>query len=79
MVIAAWPIDGLTALARSPGILSKCDEETGYCRKVSKRLMFLLTVTGLAMLLLLVVAWFDGGQEEQRLIVEPVSVPEVSL
>ena len=28
------------------------------------------------LLLVLGVAWFDGGQEEQRLIVEPVELPE---
>lgn len=27
-------------------------------------------------LLVLAVAWFDGGREQQRLIVEPVAVPE---
>jgi len=28
------------------------------------------------LVLVLVVAWIDGGREEQRLIVEPVALPE---
>lgn len=34
-------------------------------------LVFLVLVA-----LVLVIAWYDGGREEQRLIVEPVKVPE---
>lgn len=38
--------------------------------------MIVLSVIGIALVLLLAVAWFDGGREEQRLIVEPVDLPE---
>jgi len=50
----------------------------GNCREVSKRLMTMLFALGAVLVLLLVVAWIDGGRTEQRLIVEPVSVPENS-
>ncbi len=53
--------------------------ETGSCCTVSKRLMYILIASGVALLLLLVVAWLDGGQVEQRQIVQPVSVPENNL
>ncbi len=33
----------------------------------------------IVILLVLAVAWFDGGREEQRLIVEPVELPERDL
>ncbi|MGB3165194.1 MAG: hypothetical protein WBA68_00240 [Alteraurantiacibacter sp.] len=37
-----------------------------------------LTIAALVLVLaLLGLAWFDGGQQEQRLIVEPVQVPEL--
>lgn len=29
------------------------------------------------LLLFLAVAWIDGGREEQRMIVEPVELPEI--
>lgn len=34
--------------------------------------------TGLLVILVLVliVAWFDGGREEQRMVTEPVDLPE---
>lgn len=51
--------------------------KTGMCCKVSKRLIFMLIAMGL--LVLLLVAWFDGGRVEQRMIVEPVNVPENTL
>lgn len=53
--------------------------ETGNCCKVSKRQMFLTGAIALAVLLLLAVAWLDGGREEQRMIVEPVALPEKTL
>jgi len=40
--------------------------------------MTMLFALGAVLVLLLVVAWIDGGRTEQRLIVEPVSVPENS-
>lgn len=39
------------------------------------RRTILLGLAGL-LLLMLLVAWWDGGREEQRLIVEPIAVPE---
>ena len=38
-----------------------------------------IIVLSVIVLLVLGVAWFDGGREEQRLIVEPVELPENSL
>ncbi len=40
--------------------------------------MFTLVALGL-LLVVLLVAWFDGGRMEQRQIVEPVNVPENNL
>jgi len=40
--------------------------------------MLILIACGL-LLLLLLVAWLDGGRIEQRQIVEPVTVPENNL
>lgn len=40
-----------------------------------KHRTILLGLAGL-LLLVLLVAWWDGGREEQRLIVEPIAVPE---
>ncbi|MDE1466521.1 hypothetical protein OOZ52_02130 [Aurantiacibacter sp. D1-12] len=37
--------------------------------------MVMLTMFAI-LLLVLGVAWFDGGREEQRMIVEPVELPE---
>ena len=45
---------------------------------VGKRLMTLLTVCIVLLVMLLVVAWYDGGREPQRLIVEEVDLPPVS-
>lgn len=38
--------------------------------------MIILGAIGILLLLVLAVAWFDGGRKEQRMIVEPVEVPE---
>ena len=77
MVIAARPIVGLTALARSPAQLFGFEKENGNVRVVPNRrsiVVTLLVLTGL----LLFVAWWDGGREDQRLITQPLSVPELS-
>jgi hypothetical protein len=42
---------------------------------VPNRRTILLALAGLALLVLLV-AWWDGGREEQRLIVESLDLPE---
>ncbi|QZH75634.1 MAG: hypothetical protein JY451_03225 [Erythrobacter sp.] len=39
------------------------------------RRTILFALAGMALLVLLV-AWWDGGREEQRLIVEPLDLPE---
>jgi len=36
----------------------------------------ILTVIGIVILALLAFAWIDGGREEQRLIEQPVDLPE---
>lgn len=41
---------------------------------MAKRLMNILIVLVVIGLGLIGLAWFDGGQEEQRLIVEPVDL-----
>jgi hypothetical protein len=41
---------------------------------VSKRLMSIVTILVVIGVALVALAWFDGGQEEQRLIVEPVEL-----
>ncbi len=38
--------------------------------------MTIVGIVVLALVVLLGVAWYDGGRQEQRLIVEPVSLPE---
>ncbi len=38
--------------------------------------MSIVVVLMLAIAVMLGVAWYDGGRQEQRLIVEPVSIPE---
>lgn len=38
--------------------------------------MSIVVVLILAITVMLGVAWYDGGRQEQRLIVEPVSIPE---
>ena len=38
--------------------------------------MTIVVLVALALAVMLGVAWYDGGREEQRLIVEPVSLPE---
>ena len=40
-----------------------------------RRRDILLAVLGL-LVLLLVFAWIDGGREEERMIVEPIALPE---
>ncbi|WP_158611080.1 hypothetical protein [Aurantiacibacter spongiae] len=34
-----------------------------------------LIILGLIVFVILAVAWYDGGREEQRLIVQPVELP----
>ncbi len=41
---------------------------------MSKRLMSIVVSIALVGLALIGLAWFDGGQEEQRLIEEPVDL-----
>lgn len=41
--------------------------------RLTKTVLWVLTIV---VLLGLLVAWYDGGREQQRLIVEPVAVPE---
>ena len=77
MVIAASPIVGLTALARSPAQMSGCEKEIGNSIAVPHRRTIIVTLLVLAGLLLFV-AWWDGGREDQRLITQPVDVPELS-
>ncbi len=36
----------------------------------------ILTVIGIVILAVLAFAWIDGGREEQRLIEQPVKLPE---
>ena len=43
---------------------------------MSRRLMTIAMILAVLLVLLLAVAWFDGGQEPQRLIVEEVTLPE---
>ncbi len=38
--------------------------------------MSIVVLVVLAIAVFLGVAWYDGGRQEQRLIVEPVTVPE---
>ena len=47
------------------------------CRRVPKR-RTLLVALAVLVLGVLGLALFDGGQQEQRLIVQPVTVPEAS-
>ena len=37
--------------------------------------MMILTGTGIVLLLVLGVAWYDGGRQEQRQVVQPVELP----
>ena len=66
MVIAASAIDGLTARA-SLG--------EGW-RLVAMRLNKFWLGAAALLVLFLVVAWYDGGREPQRLIEQPVELPE---
>ena len=50
--------------------------QPGNLSKVSKRRMSIVILVVLAVAVILGVAWYDGGREEQRLIVEPVTLPE---
>lgn len=50
-------------------------KEMESCCQVPIRRTILIVLAGLA-LLVLIVAWLDGGREEQRLIVEPLALPE---
>jgi len=43
---------------------------------VAKRLMSLVLILLLFAALAIGLAWYDGGREEQRLIVEPIELPE---
>jgi hypothetical protein len=45
---------------------------------VAKRPMSVLFVVIVLALGLVALAWIDGGREEQRLVVEPVSLPDVA-
>lgn len=38
--------------------------------------MTIVVLVAVVLAVMLGVAWYDGGREEQRLIVEPVSLPE---
>lgn len=38
-----------------------------------------MTIVLLAVVLLLAFAWYDGGREPQRMIEEPVELPEGAL
>ncbi len=50
--------------------------QAGSVKQVPKQAMFILATLLVVLVLVLAIAWFDGGREEQRLIVEPVDVPE---
>ena len=43
---------------------------------MAMRLRTVWTVLLVIIVLVLIVAWIDGGREEQRMIVEPVELPE---
>ena len=43
---------------------------------MAMRLRTVWTVLLVIVVLVLIIAWIDGGREEQRLIVEPVELPE---
>jgi hypothetical protein len=45
---------------------------------VSGRLMSIVAIILVLILGLLLLAWVDGGREEDRLIVEPVTLPNAS-
>jgi len=40
--------------------------------------MTIVILVVLAIAVMLGVAWYDGGRQEQRQIVEPVSIPETN-
>ena len=46
----------------------------GWVQKVSKRV--LITLVLVMLFIVLGVAWYDGGQQEQRLIAQPIELPE---
>lgn len=47
------------------------------CYPVAMKLRDLWLALLVALLLFLAFAWIDGGREEQRMIVEPVALPEL--